>query len=312
MNTGFLVKKSGLLTLIQDAGRFGFHCLGLSTGGPVDPLAFHWANRLCDNNLVASALEVSVGGLVLEAKAATRIAVCGADMPLTINHRPKSLWQSHPVQPGDQVGLGFAREGVRSYLAVAGGFDIPGIFGSTATVVRESIGGLNGDKLQPGDFLPCAETQHTGCLILPKGYRPVYGHHAILRVIPGYQQHDFSHSQQRRFFSSEYRISHHSDRMGYRLEGPEISPGIDGILSEGICLGAIQVPPDGQPIVLMNDRQTISGYPKLGSVLSLDLGQLSQLKAGDKVTFNPITVEDAHNIRHLAVSYFDQIKPARC
>ncbi|MEH6466546.1 MAG: biotin-dependent carboxyltransferase family protein [Porticoccus sp.] len=311
-NSAFIVEQPGLLTLIQDEGRFGAHRLGLSTGGPADPLAFHWANRLCDNALGVSALEVSVGGLVLEANVATRIAVCGAHMPLTINHRAKSLWRSHQIKPGDRIELGFANEGVRAYVAVAGGFDIPTIFGSASTVVRESMGGLNGGKLQPGDVLPCKENLNGRCFILPRGYRPLYGHHAMLRVIPGYQQHSFSRQQQRRFFSHEYVVSAYSDRMGCRLEGPAISTDIGGILSEGICHGAIQIPPDGQPIVLMNDRQTMGGYPKLGSVLSLDVAQLAQLKPGNKVFFEPITVEEAHNIHHLAASYFKQVKPEPC
>lgn len=301
-----------MLTLIQDEGRFGTHRLGLSTGGPADPLAFHWANRLCGNELGASALEVSVGGLVLEANATTRIAVCGADMPLSINHWAKSLCRSHQVKPGDRIELGFAREGVRAYLAVSGGFDIPPVFGSASTVVREAMGGLNGGPLQSGDVLPCKDVLGGRCYRLPKGYRPLYGHHAMLRVMPGYQQHSFNRQQQRRFFSHEYTVSIHSDRMGCRLEGPGISANIEGILSEGICLGAIQVPPDGQPIILMQDRQTIGGYPKLGSVLSLDVSRLAQLRPGSKVTFAPITVEKAHNIHHLAASYFKQVKPEPC
>jgi biotin-dependent carboxylase-like uncharacterized protein len=310
--SAFIVEQPGMLTLIQDEGRFGAHRLGLSTGGPADPLAFHWANRLCGNKLGVSALEVSVGGLVLEANVATRIAVCGAHMPLTINHRAKSLWRSHQVKPGDRIELGFANEGVRAYFSVAGGFDIPTIFGSASTVVRESMGGLNGGKLQSGDVLPCKENLNGRCFMLPRAYRPLYGHHAMLRVIPGYQQHSFSRQQQRRFFSHEYFVSAYSDRMGCRLEGAAISVDIDGILSEGICHGAIQIPPDGQPIVLMNDRQTIGGYPKLGSVLSLDVAQLAQLKPGSKVSFELITVEEAHNIHHLAASYFEQVKPEPC
>ena len=312
--TGFLVKQPGPRSLILDLGRYGFHHLGMTTGGPIDPLAFRWANRLCKNDQNATAVEV-VGGLVLECTASTQLAVCGANIPLTINGRVHSLWRSHKVKPGDVIELGFATEGVCAYLAVAGGFDVAPVFGSTTTVVREGIGGLNGNKLEVGDGLPCGSNENSEdnqCLKLPKGYRPVYGHHATLRVIPGYQQHDFSRYQQRRFFSHEYKISSRSDRMGCCLEGPEIRPNIEGILSEGICLGAIQVPPDGQPIILMNDRQTIGGYPKLGSVLSLDLGQLAQLKPGDTVYFEPITVDDAHNILHLADSYFKKIEPAIC
>lgn len=318
---GFVVKQSGPRTLLQDFGRYGFHHLGMTTGGPADSVAFRWANRLCKNDLSTTVLEVSVGGLILECSAETQIAVCGANMPLTINGRVRALWRSHKVKSGDMVELGFASEGVIAYLAVAGGFDVALSFGSTATVVREGIGGLNGDKLESGDYLPCSSNNGNNnqykdddnrCLKLPKGYHPVYGHHVMLRVIPGYQQHDFSRYQQRRFFSNEYTISSQSDRMGCRLEGPAIQPEIDGILSEGICLGAIQVPPDGKPIILMHDRQTIGGYPKIGSVLSLDLGPLAQLKPGDKVYFEPITVDDAHNILHLADSYFNKIEPVLC
>ena len=310
---GFLVKQPGPRTLIQDLGRYGHHQLGMTSGGPADPLVFRWANRLCNNEPNVSVLEVAVGNMVLESTVSTRLAVCGANMPLKINGHEKSLWRSHQIQSGDTIELGVATEGVCAYLAVAGGFDIDPVFGSTATVMREGIGGLNGSKLEVEDFLPCNSlspnnAEEGSCLLLPQGYRPVYSHHAMLRVIPGYQQHSFSRYQQRRFFSNEYTISTRSDRMGYCLEGPEIKADIDGILSEGICLGAIQVPPDGQPIILMNDRQTIGGYPKLGSVLSLDLAQLAQMQAGDTVYFEPITVEDAHNIHHLAANYFRQVE----
>ena len=310
--SGFKVIQPGILTLIQDLGRFGQHGIGLTTGGPLDPLAFKWANRLCGNDLNASALEVSIGGLVLEAAIDTRLSVCGAAMPLKINGAECELWRSHPVKAGDKIELGYATDGARAYLAVAGGFDIAPSFGSSATVSREGIGGLNGGKLQAGDQLAANAAAHEGCLLLPEVYRPEYGKHANLRVIPGYQQHAFSRVQQRRFFSSDYTVSDRCDRMGFRLEGPEVKPNIDGILSEGICHGAIQVPADGQPIVLLNDRQTIGGYPKIGSVLSLDTAALAQLMPGSTVSFEPITMEDAHNIHCLAASYFERVEPQAC
>ncbi|MEH6472050.1 MAG: biotin-dependent carboxyltransferase family protein, partial [Halopseudomonas sp.] len=260
----------------------------------------------------ATALEVSIGGLVLEAQLETRLCLTGAVMPLKINGEERESWRSHPVLPGDKIELGYATEGCRAYLAVSGGFHIPASFGSTATVTREAIGGLDGNKLKQGDLLPAMASSHSGCLVLAECYRPEYGAHAQLRVIPGYQQHAFSHYQQRLFFSSDYRVSERCDRMGFRLEGPEIKPNINGILSEGICHGAIQVPADGQPIVLMNDRQTIGGYPKIGSVLSLDTAALAQLLPGSSVCFEPITLEDAHNIHCLAASYFDRVEPQHC
>ena len=310
--SGFKVIQPGILSLIQDAGRFGQHHLGLTTGGPLDPLACNWANRLCGNLLGATALEISIGGLVLEARIETRLCLTGAPMPLKINGELRESWRSWPILAGDKIEIGFATSGCRAYLAVAGGFNIPLSFGSSATVSREAIGGLNGGKLKSGDLLPAAPASHSGCLVLPEPYWPEYPKHAQLRVIPGYQQHAFSRYQQRLFFSSDYRVSERCDRMGFRLEGPEIKPSINGILSEGICLGAIQVPADGQPIVLMNDRQTIGGYPKLGSVLSLDTAALAQLLPGSSVSFEPITLEDAHNIHCLAASYFDRVKPVAC
>lgn len=309
---GLRVRQPGLMTLIQDAGRFGQHGIGLTCGGPLDAEAFGWANRLCGNPTGATALEVSFGGLVLESQIATRIAVTGADLPLRINGQPKEQWRSHPVAAGDLIELGYATQGCRAYLAVAGGFEIAPSFGSAATVTREAIGGLNGGKLAPGDFLPCAASDTSGCLVLPQQHRPVYGKSAHLRVILGYQKQAFSDLQIARFFSSEYCTTDRSDRMGYRLSGPEIKPAIDGILSEGICHGAIQVPADGQPIILLNDRQTIGGYPKLGSVLSLDTARLCQLTPGATITFEAITIDDAHNLHWLAKHRNTVINPRAC
>ena len=183
---------------------------------------------------------------------------------------------------------------------MADGFLIEPSFGSTATVVREGVGGLTGDKLQAGDKLPCPEVLQRKRLYLPLERQPHYQGMTTVRVIPGYQQSSFSRLQQRRFFSHAYTVSDRCDRMGYRLEGPAISCDIDGMLSEGICFGAIQIPADGQPIVLLNDRQTIGGYPKLGSALSLDAARLAQLRPGDTVHFAPISPYGAHNALHLA------------
>ena len=170
MINGFKVINPGILTLIQDTGRFGFHGIGLTNGGPLDPLAFRWATRLCgaavenaassDTALEISAassdtaLEISIGGLSLEAYVDTVIAVTGADIPLTINGQPCQLWQSHSVKAGDYIELGYAQQGCRSYLAVSGGFDISHSFGSAATVSRESIGGLSGEPLQQNEYCP--------------------------------------------------------------------------------------------------------------------------------------------------------------
>ena len=305
--SGFKVIQPGLLTLIQDAGRYGHHRIGLTTGGPLDANAFKWANRLLGNPLDSSMLEVSIGGLVLEAEVNTYMVVTGAEMPLKINGQEQDRWHAHRVQPGDRIELGFSTQGARAYLAVSGGFQVADSFGSSATVTREGIGGLaNGNKLQQGDHLPCSEKTTSKAFRLPENHRPEYSDNISLRVITGYQQQVFSDADKRMFFSSEYQVTDRADRMGYRLAGPEVKPSINGILSEGICHGAIQIPADGQPIVLLNDRQTIGGYPKIGSMISLDTARISQLLPGAKVHFEEITIDDAHNLHCLAQARFER------
>lgn len=294
------VVQPGMLSLLQDRGRFGAHRIGLTNGGPMDPQAFQFCHQLLANDAGCTAIETSFGGAHFRVHVDTYICVTGADMPLSINGQEKPLWAVHPVTAGDEIRLDFAQSGCRSYLGVAGGFLIKPSFGSTATVVREHIGGLSGDKLQAGDLLPCNEARDRKHLYLPSERQPHYHNSITVRVIPGYQQNSFSSVEQRRFFSSTYTVSDRCDRMGYRLEGPAIHCDIEGILSEGICFGAIQIPADGQPIVLLNDRQTIGGYPKLGSALSLDAARLAQLRPGDTVRFSPISPFAAHNALNLA------------
>lgn len=321
---GFIVDEPGMLSLVQDEGRFGAFNLGLTNGGPIDLLAFHWANRLCSNLLNATAIEISLGGLTLTAQVDTRLAVTGANMPLTINGQVKALWRSYHVKAGDVIRLGFASNGLRCYLAVAKGFNVSPSFGSTAAVCREGIGGINGGKLSKGDVLACEDMSIDSFSgVNSKGDRkqnqiladelcPVYENEIILHTIPSYQQQHFSSHQQRLFFSNEYTVSKRFDRMGYRLEGKAISCDIDGILSEGICHGAVQIPADGQPIVLLNDRQTIGGYPKIGAVSSIDTAKLGQLNQGGKVHFEPISMEQAHNLFHLNLSRFKRTELVTC
>jgi len=313
---GLKVTSAGVLSLIQDAGRYGAFNLGLTNGGPADPLAFYWANRLCGNELNSTVIEISLGGLGLRAQVDCVIAVTGAPMPLTINGQAKALWRSVFVKAGDTIHLGFTPVGVRCYLAVAGGFDIKPIFGSTSTVCREAIGGLSGGKLVENDVLPCQVAPKASHklkqLMLPEHQQPKYSNEVLLHTVLSYQQQHFSHIEKRLFFSSEYQVSKHWDRMGYRLQGRAIKADITGILSEGICYGAVQIPADGQPIVLLNDRQTIGGYPKIGAVISQDCAKLSQLRQGDNVRFEPISMSQADNLFHLNLARFNQTQLISC
>ncbi|MEO0435700.1 MAG: biotin-dependent carboxyltransferase family protein [Pseudomonadota bacterium] len=295
-----LVKQPGLLSLLHDRGRFGQAKLGLTAGGPADPLAANLANRLLANDANATLLEVSFGGLLLLAQQDAQIAITGAKLPITIDGQAKDQWRVLTLRRGETLELGFSELGCRSYLAVRGGFSVKPTFGSTSTVVREGIGGLNGGKLGAGDVLDFPKLEPVDFCWLPPQQRPTYHKQAILRVVLGYQVDDFSSLDQQRFFSSEYQVSDRCDRMGYRLDGPPIPCSRTGMLSEGITLGAIQVPADGQPIVLLHDRQTIGGYPKLGAVLSIDCSSLAQLRPGNSVHFLAVTPEDAHNAVNLA------------
>ncbi|MFT5657705.1 MAG: biotin-dependent carboxylase-like uncharacterized protein [Gammaproteobacteria bacterium] len=306
---GFTVKQPGLLTLIQDRGRYGAHNLGLTTGGPLDKLAFDWANRLLANDVNASCLEISFGGLTLISSIDTNIAITGADMACKLNGDHIEQWRTHTIKKDDLLEFGYATTGVRAYLAVANGFNIAPSFGSSATVVREKIGGLNGDKLQPGDELPCQPSLPVNALSVAETDRPQYTDNVILRVVLGYQHQAFSAIEQLKFFNSDYALTERSDRMGFRLEGETIHTDMVGMLSEGICHGAIQIPADGQPIVLMNDRQTIGGYPKIGSVIPIDTARLAQLSPGSSIRFESISLESAHNIHVLHQSRFRRSLP---
>ena len=312
---GFLVIEPGILSSFQDLGRLGQHDIGLTVGGPMDVLSFRNANQLCSNDENASLIEIIVGGLIIESNLTTYIALTGASFPLKINDRFVSRSTTHKIYPGDRIEIGFAENGMRGYLAVAGGFSLETVFGSCSTVKREKIGGLYGDgqPITHGDFLPCPdnmvcppffwETNQLFC------HSSKHSEVTTIRVILGYQAQTFDSTQRGIFFSSEYILSDRNDRMGARLTGPSVKSSLNGILSEGICLGAIQFPPDGMPIILLRDRQTIGGYPKIGSVFSLDLDKLSQLSPDSKVCFEQLSIEEAHNLLHLDLARSKLHKP---
>jgi len=309
----FKVLQPGLLSLIQDLGRFGQHDIGLTTGGPLDSEAFLWANRILHNTPNACAIEVSFGGLQLLAQTDSYFCVTGANLDLTINGVNKALWASHKVVTGDEIKLGYSSHGCRSYIGVAGGFNITPSFGSSATVMREKVGGLNGAKLATNDSLPCAKTTQLLRQALSEADWPLYGQtdtgkngaETVLHLLPGYQHHLFDAATRARFFNSQYTVTDRSDRMGMRLEGPAVPCPSQQMLSEGICLGAVQVPADGQPIVLLNDRQTIGGYPKIGAVMARDTARLAQLRPGDTLHFEAVDLYQAHTINTLAQLKFD-------
>ncbi len=303
-----IISNPGVLALVQDMGRIGQHRIGLTVGGPMDPFSFHWANRLCSNSENSTAIELSIGGFSAEFTQDTQIALTGAVVDIKVNGQAAPMWHTLTIKAGDVLKVGFASEGCRIYLAVQGGFPVAPQFGSTATVVREAIGGLDGHALTKGSVMPLSPWQPQPNLMMPEMYRPYFLNPKPLRVVLGYQEASFSAVDKANFFSSDYTVSERMDRMGYRLTGYECRSSISNMLSEGISHGAIQLPPDGQPIVLLNDRQTIGGYPKMGSMIARDTARLAQMTQGKTVSFEAVTIEQAHAINLLSRHHESKIQ----
>lgn len=285
--SAFVVLKGGVLSTLQDEGRFGYASLGLTQGGPADYISYRIADLLLQNQSPSCQIEVSVGGLSIQALTDTVFCVTGATAPLSINGQPRALWHSHRVKKHDVIELGFARSGLRSYLAVAGGFRLARSFGSNSTVLRERIGGIGGAVLMAGQHLPAKASYRPLLFALPEAYWPDFSAPLALAIVPGYQRSWFSDEQWQQLCATEYKVSAFADRMGYRLDGEALVLQPRALLSEGICYGAVQIPADGKPIVLLNDRQTLGGYPKPGVVLARDAAALAQRPQGSSVAFYP-------------------------
>jgi biotin-dependent carboxylase-like uncharacterized protein len=296
--TGLQVLQPGPLSLLQDGGRFGWQHLGVSPAGPLDLPAAAWANHLLGNPWGSPLLEVALGGLTLRSQVDTWVAVCGANLPVSVDEQPRPNWSRFALRAGQQLHLGFVRSGQRAYLAVAGGFTAPPQLGSVATQQREGIGGVHGDgrALQAGDLLHCASSELAGVASVPWRYIPDYQQLPLLRVITGGDALSFNEDQLQGFFAQHWNLSPQSNRMGARLCGtPLIAPALPAARqwSQGVSSGAIQVPGDGQPIILMADRQSLGGYPLLGWLHPLDLGRLAQVPAHHEVSFTAISLSDA-------------------
>jgi biotin-dependent carboxylase-like uncharacterized protein len=283
----FKILQGGIFTTIQDLGRYGYTHLGITNSGAMDEYAYLWSQKLLDNKN-CNALEVMVG-LKLKATLSTEIAVTGADLDFRINGVKKPIWQTHYIKSGDILSFDKRVSGQRAYLAVKEGFTIEKKYNSYSTTLKENIG----FRLKRGDIIPFYSYRPTYEKRVQKKYIPKYNNSLTLRVLLCYQDDYFSQEQKERFFSSEYKITLQSDRMGFKLKGESITPTKGGIISEAIAFGSIQIPKDGQPIILLKERQTIGGYPKIGTVLSVDCFRLSQLPIGSKVRFEEIRIEEA-------------------
>ena len=282
---GFEVISTGIFTTLQDRGREGYKHLGVTESGAMDEYAYLWSQKLLDNKNT-NALEVMVG-LKLKVQKSTTIAICGADLDFQINGLSKAIWQTYCVEEGDILSFPKRLLGQRAYLAVKDGFLSEKVYGSYATTLKENIGA----KLQRDDVLVFNSYKTYPTKRLQKQYIPNYKEPLILRLLLTYQNDYFSKEEQEKFFNNEYEITLESDRMGAKLRGEAITPTIGGIISEGIAFGSVQIPKDGQPILLLKERQTIGGYPKIGTVLAIDCFKFSQRSVGERVRFEPVTLE---------------------
>ncbi|MGL4315496.1 MAG: biotin-dependent carboxyltransferase family protein [Pseudomonas sp.] len=292
--SGLLVHKPGPLSLLQDGGRQGWQHLGVSPSGPLDGQAAAWANHLLGNAWGTPLLEIALGDVELESRVDTWLALTGADLPASIDGQALPAWSRFPLRAGQRLRLGFARSGQRGYLAVAGGFRAAPLLGSVSAQSREGLGGLDGQggKLQAGDLLPCTGATFSHGASVPWPYQPNYQGLPLLRVITGGDAVAFAEEQRQAFFEQSWRLSSQSDRMGARLQGePLQAPARQWSL--GVTRGAIQVPPDGQPIILQADHQTMGGYPILGWLHPLDLWRLAQCPAQQNLRFTPVSIGDA-------------------
>ncbi|WP_127559750.1 biotin-dependent carboxyltransferase family protein [Saccharospirillum alexandrii] len=303
--TELVVLQPGWQSTIQDAGRSGYFRQGLSEGGALDEHAFRWANKLLNNEPNAACIEILLGKFEAEFKANAVIAITGADMEASINGEVLRNWRTHSVQQGDVIRFGQARSGLRTYLGIAGGWQTPRQFGSRTVVMREKLGGLDGGPLKQGDRLAFQPRNSPALRVVPEALRPDYQAPLTVYVMPGYQYEQFSVIARRTFETAEYIVSNDISRMGYKLTGPPVSADTRKLASEGIAYGAIQIPPDGQPIILLKDRQTIGGYPKIGCVASLDCARLSQRSPGSPIRFEFTDVDRVQAERRLFDRFFN-------
>jgi antagonist of KipI len=310
------VLRAGLLTSVQDLGRYGYQQFGVVVGGVLDPFALRVANLLVGNCEAEAALELTVPGPSLRFEAETMLAICGGDLSPRIDGRAVPGWRPVAVRSGSVLQFGEAICGCRAYLAVAGGLDTPEVLGSRSTYLRAGIGGFQGRVLRAADVLhlrPAAEwssqrlrrwlaTAAEDPFVAPPwcvafAVRPAYGSQPVIRAMQGRQFEWFTADSRERFFSADFPVTPQSDRMGYRLAGPRLHL-IDPreLISEAVAAGTVQVPAEGHPIILLADRPTIGGYAKIAQVATVDLPLVAQVKPGGIIRFRESSVEEAQDL----------------
>ncbi|MGG3874757.1 biotin-dependent carboxyltransferase family protein [Brevibacillus laterosporus] len=314
------VIKPGLLTLIQDQGRFGFRKYGVVTSEAMDPLALRIANMLVGNSEQLATLEMTLTGAELAFEHDSLIAITGADLSFTINGERLPMWRPIFIRAGTVMKGGGCRTGCRAYVAVAGGIEVEQVLGSRSTYARAGMGGYQGRSLQTGDYLSVGEQADVTRAFLKNWHQRLakktsveswasvdwsvsaeclatYRRNPQVRISRGTHFSLFTSESQQHLFHSSYKITPQSDRMGYRLQGAvlQLAEPIE-LLSEAVAFGTIQVPTEGYPIILLADRQTTGGYPRIGQVATVDLPILAQMRPGEEIMFTEISRDESEQL----------------
>jgi antagonist of KipI len=311
----FLILRPGLLTTVQDLGRYGYQKDGIIVSGAMDSVALRTANLLVGNTESAAGLEMTLLGPRIRFEANHLIALTGANLSPTINGQPVGLNRPVWVGSGTELAFGAPVAGSRAYLAVAGGLDVALVLGSRATYLRAGLGGLNGRALQAGDVLPVAALTPVGQQLSrlvgrhrgdaawvqanwqanPQPYPPRIPQR--VRAVCGPEYEQFSAASQQAFWEQHFTVTPQADRMGYRLQGPDLvrTMAVE-LLSSAVTFGTVQVPAGGQAIVLMADHQTTGGYPRLAQVITADFSVLAQLRPGQAIRFEQVLLAEAHTL----------------
>lgn len=306
-----IVRKPGLLSTIQDLGRPGHRSAGVSLAGAVDPFAAAVTNFLAGNPLNAPLIEITLVGPELEADEYLVVCLGGADLGAKVRSKPVALWQPFPLARGEVLRFSGRETGCRSYLALAGAVRAPRQLGSASSDVRS---GLGAPALRAGDRIAKAtEAAFQPRPLPPELLREIEAHYhaaSVLRILPGPDAQEFAPEASRVLENSAFTVTPRSDRTGCRLSGPKIPAPPEEMWSDTLLPGHLQVPPNGQPILLLSECPTVGGYPRLASVLSADLTRAAQLGPGDRVSFRRVTLEEAVQARRMLESIVDRVKEA--
>ncbi len=309
---------TGTHATVQDLGRAGHLGMGVTTGGAMDPFAHRLGQRLLGNPVASASIETAWGGLALSCDTDLPVVITGAVLDVDVDGQSMPCYRPFLLRPLQVLTLGRPARGVFSYLSVAGGIATPEVLGSRSTVIREALGGVDGRALIPGDRLPTgvpAGIPSTLPVPTPNKFpdKPLDTPSTdtlTLRWLAGFQHDQVQRAALRTLESKSFCVTGARDRMGARLSGPPVETGLSQLWSEATCLGAIQVPPDGQPIVLLNDRQTMGGYPKLGAVLSPDCTRLAQAPVGTQIRFEKLSPVAADRVLWLEQNYEQELARA--